>query len=63
MSGTAWRKSSHSGPEQGDCVEVAELTSGIGIRDSREPGLGHLVLTPEGFADLLARVKQGALKL
>ncbi|MFI0372669.1 DUF397 domain-containing protein [Actinomadura sp. 1N219] len=35
MRGAAWRKSSHSGPEQGDCVEVADLPSGVGVRDSK----------------------------
>ncbi|SFN78401.1 DUF397 domain-containing protein [Actinomadura madurae] len=31
-----WRKSSHSGGQGGDCVEVAAFETGIGVRDSRE---------------------------
>lgn len=58
MTRPAWRKSSHSGTEQGDCVEIADLASGIGIRDSKNPELGHLTLTPEAFANLLARAKR-----
>lgn len=58
MTRPTWRKSSHSGPEQGDCVEVADLSSGVGIRDSKNPDLGHLALTPEAFADLLVRAKR-----
>jgi len=59
----AWRKSSRSGPEQGDCVEVASLPPHVGIRDSKNPGLGHLVLPTQVFADLLARAKRDELNL
>ncbi|MFI0372670.1 DUF397 domain-containing protein [Actinomadura sp. 1N219] len=57
MTRPVWRKSSHSGTEQGDCVEVASLASGIGIRDSKNPNLGHLTLTPQTFADLVHTLK------
>ncbi|PKK12100.1 DUF397 domain-containing protein [Thermomonospora sp. CIF 1] len=55
-----WRKSSYSGANNGgmsDCVEVANIPSGIAIRDSKNPHTGHLTLTPGVFADLLARLK------
>ncbi|ACZ00302.1 DUF397 domain-containing protein [Thermomonospora curvata] len=58
---TQWRKSSHSGTNNGgmsDCVEVANIPSGIAIRDSKNPHAGHLTLTPGVFADLLARLKR-----
>ena len=32
-----WRKSSHSSHQGGDCVEVAEMSGGIGVRDSKHP--------------------------
>lgn len=50
-----WRKSSRSGSSgsESDCVEVARLSGNIGRRDSRAPVAGHLILTAEGFADLL----------
>ena len=31
----AWRKSSYSGNEGGECVEVAPLTPHVGVRDSK----------------------------
>lgn len=30
-----WRKSSHSGPPNGDCVEVAITDERVGVRDSK----------------------------
>jgi len=30
-----WRKSSYSGNEGGQCVEVAPLTTSVGVRDSK----------------------------
>jgi hypothetical protein len=41
-----------------DCVEVAPLAAGVGVRDSRAPAAGHLSLTPEAFSALLALLKQ-----
>ncbi|TMQ92130.1 DUF397 domain-containing protein [Actinomadura soli] len=58
MTRQSWRKSSHSGTQQGDCVEVADLIPGIGIRDSKDPDLGHLTLTSESFAGLIRSLKQ-----
>lgn len=57
---TQWRKSSRSGGiENTDCVEIAALADRIGIRDSKAPEAGHLSLSAESFAGLLARVKRG----
>jgi hypothetical protein len=58
----AWRTSSHSDETGGQCVELAALTGGIGVRDSKAPDVGHLVLTPQAFAALLARAKWGGLR-
>lgn len=32
-----WRKSSYSGPNGGDCVEIACATDTTGVRDSKNP--------------------------
>ncbi|URN06419.1 DUF397 domain-containing protein [Actinomadura madurae] len=61
MRSPEWRKSSRSTEgTTGDCVEVARLAGGVGVRDSQAPGAGHLLLSRRGFADLMARFKQDA---
>ena len=60
-----WRKSSYSGANNGgmsDCVEVANIPSGIAIRDSKNPHAGHLTLTPGAFASLLTHLKHNSRK-
>ncbi|TDC56231.1 DUF397 domain-containing protein [Actinomadura sp. KC345] len=53
-----WRKSSHSSDgTTSQCVEIAQLTGSIGVRDSKDPGGGHLALTSEAFARLVERIK------
>ncbi|WP_433476019.1 DUF397 domain-containing protein [Spirillospora sp. CA-142024] len=56
-----WRKSSRSNASGNECVEVAALAEGCGIRDSKAPDAGHLTLSPESFTRLVARVKRGEL--
>lgn len=51
-SGLTWRKSSYSGGEQGQCVEVAETPSAIHVRDTRDPDGPSLTLTLAGFSAL-----------
>ena len=64
MSSPVWRKSSYSGTDgQSVCVEVADLHPAVGVRDSKNPDHGHLTLTPEAFAALLARAKRDQLSL
>ncbi|TDB92481.1 DUF397 domain-containing protein [Actinomadura sp. 7K534] len=52
-----WRKSSKSTTQGGECVEVAALANAIGVRDSKNPEGGHLVLASEAFARLVERIK------
>ncbi|RZS44350.1 uncharacterized protein DUF397 [Herbihabitans rhizosphaerae] len=40
-----WCKSSYSGNDGGDCVEIAALPSAAAIRDSKNPDGGALVLS------------------
>ncbi|NVI87502.1 DUF397 domain-containing protein [Actinomadura sp. BRA 177] len=58
-----WRKSSHSGGQSGQCVEVAQASALVGIRDSKDPEGGRLVVGRAAFGDLLAQAKAGSLDL
>ncbi|TDD79817.1 DUF397 domain-containing protein [Actinomadura rubrisoli] len=53
---TRWRKSTHSGANEGECVEIADLNGHIGIRDSKTPHSGHLTLTRRNFTTLLTHL-------
>lgn len=53
-----WRKSSHSsGGTSGECVELKDLGSAVGVRDSKAPEAGYLALSPAAFAELVAWLK------
>ena len=58
-----WRKSSRSGTgtTSGDCVEIADLGSVVGVRDSKDPHGPKLALTGAGFASLVAKIKNNRL--
>jgi hypothetical protein len=53
-----WRKSSHSGGGN-QCVEVAKVGAAVAIRDSKNPGGGHLVIGAAEWQAFLDRAKQG----
>ena len=54
-----WRKSSYTGGvNDNQCVELGRLTSGIGVRDSKNPDGGHLTLTSAQFTDVINQIKQ-----
>ncbi|WP_308207647.1 DUF397 domain-containing protein [Actinomadura madurae] len=60
MDMTTWRKSSRSGTSgQSDCVEVAELSGNIGVRDSKHPDGPKLTLTATSFRQLATNIKRG----
>lgn len=52
-----WRKSSYSGHEGGQCVEVANLTGVVGVRDSKHADGPKIALTPESWHSLTRRIK------
>ena len=55
----AWRKSSHSGGNEGgsNCVEVASSGGRLAVRDSKNPGRGGLDISPAQWRAFLARLK------
>jgi hypothetical protein len=55
-----WRKSSHSGTNGGDCIEIGEGMSGVApVRDSKDPQGPALVFGVEAFASFVQAVKAG----
>ncbi|MFD9881649.1 DUF397 domain-containing protein [Streptomyces alboflavus] len=50
-----WFKSSYSGNDDADCVEVAIATTHatVHIRDSKNKGAAHLTVTGTAWADFL----------
>lgn len=57
LTNARWRKSSYSGNTGGDCVEVADLgLPGVAVRDSKNPEVGVLTLSPEAYAALVTYV-------
>jgi hypothetical protein len=52
-----WRKSTYSGGNGGDCVEVGTTTAGVGVRDTTDRA-GVLLALPAGaWRSLLAKVR------
>jgi hypothetical protein len=58
-----WRKSSRSDTQGNACVEVTQLSNAVGIRDSKNPGAGHLTVSAETFGALVGRIRAGELEL
>ncbi|MEV0171106.1 DUF397 domain-containing protein [Streptomyces sp. NPDC050803] len=55
-SGLAWFKSSHSGAEGGDCVEVATGTAVVHVRDSKAVARPMLTVSREAWAGFVGLV-------
>ncbi len=54
-----WRKSSHS-TGVNECVEVAGMGSAVAVRDSKNPGAGHLIFAAAEWKVFLRSVKSGS---
>ncbi|QMU80570.1 DUF397 domain-containing protein [Streptacidiphilus sp. PB12-B1b] len=61
LSNAPWRKSSHSGDNGGDCIEVAPgfLPDAVPVRDSKDPHGPALVFPADAFAAFVAAVRAG----
>ncbi|MET9534228.1 DUF397 domain-containing protein [Streptomyces sp. NPDC006649] len=57
----SWRKSSYSGVEQNDCLEVADGYAAVPVRDSKNPHGPALVFPAEGWSSFVTAVKGGHL--
>lgn len=52
-----WRKSSKSGDNAGNCVEIATTTSDVAIRDTKNRSGGILTIDKNEWAGLLRVLK------
>ncbi|MEU0935587.1 DUF397 domain-containing protein [Embleya sp. NPDC005971] len=53
----AWRKSTYSGSEGGNCVEVAPLTGTVGVRDSKHNPSPVITTSVEAWSAFLAATR------
>jgi hypothetical protein len=59
-----WRKSSYSGSNGGNCVEIADNLPGVvAARDSKDPGGPALAFEPDGWRAFTAAIKTGEFDL
>ncbi|MFJ1737367.1 DUF397 domain-containing protein [Streptomyces microflavus] len=58
---TGWRKSSYSGGNQGECLEVADGHATVPVRDSKAPAGPALMFSPQGWTRFVTAVKHGEL--
>jgi hypothetical protein len=62
LNGAIWRKSTRSGGNGGDCVEVAANVPGIvAVRDSKDPSGPVVALTPDQWREFVEGVKTQTL--
>jgi len=48
-----WRTSTKSG-QTGNCVEIAGVPGGVGVRDTKYRAAGHLTVAPDDWRGFLA---------
>lgn len=62
LSTASWRKSTYSGGNDGNCIEVAEgFTGVVPVRDSKDPEGPALIFTAEAFSAFVSAVADGEL--
>ncbi|MFI1000651.1 DUF397 domain-containing protein [Streptomyces galbus] len=60
---TNWRKSSYSGPGDGDsCVEIATTPTRTAVRDSKDPTRAVLTFPAPAFAAFLHSLKSSCCR-
>ena len=59
MDVTNWRKSSHSGGNGGECVEVGQVPGVVAVRDTKDNGHGPVLgFSPEAWKRFTATIKK-----
>ena len=59
LSRAVWHKSSRSGGNGGNCVEVANLDMAVAVRDSKAPDNGMLVFDRSEWSKFVDAAKNG----
>jgi len=59
QSRAVWHKSSRSGGNGGNCVEVAHLDAAVAVRDSKAPDNGMLVFDRSEWSKFVDAAKNG----
>lgn len=59
-SSPVWIKSSYSGGDSPDCVEVAALSNGRAVRDSKDPHGPMLMISSAQWAAFTTGARSGA---
>jgi hypothetical protein len=60
MSSATWRKSSYSGANGGNCVEIAAAAHTVAVRDSKDPEGAMLAFELKDWQRFADRVKVDA---
>jgi hypothetical protein len=61
LHGRQWRKSSYSGSQGGECLEVANAGAQVAIRDSKDVHGPQLAFSTAAFGTFLTAVTEGRL--
>ncbi|MGC0414964.1 DUF397 domain-containing protein [Embleya sp. AB8] len=57
LTAAQWRKSSYSNGQGGDCVEIAPGLAVVPVRDSKDPGVGHITVAPAAWSALTTALR------
>ncbi|GAO08709.1 protein of unknown function [Streptomyces sp. 2112.2] len=60
---SAWYKSSYSSGDTGNCIEIVNLSSQIGIRDSKDTSGPALVVSTAAWSSFVDLVRSGDVDL
>lgn len=61
LAGATWRKASRS-TTNGDCIEIAHATGVFGVRDSKNPDGGLLILPRSRWASFLGKTRANGFR-
>ncbi|MEV7563976.1 DUF397 domain-containing protein [Streptomyces tanashiensis] len=61
LAGARWRKSSYSGDNGGECIEIADLAAHVAVRDSKNPEGPALLATPAAFTAFVGAAAEGLI--